>query len=67
MVEYKRITVNALYRTYLITHINVYIITQLTTVFHFTLSKVMLIKFARLRSFVLSFIVLLNLSAEGCI
>ena len=67
MEEYKEITVNVLHRTYNITHINVYIITQSTTVFHFTLSEIILIKFARLRNFVLSFIMLLNLGAEGCI
>ena len=41
--------------------------------FHFTLSKIILMKFAKLRNFVLSFIILwiiihyLNLGAEGCI
>ena len=67
MEEYKEITVNELHRTYDITHINVYIITQSFTVSHFTLSKIILIKFAKLRNFVLSFTMLLNLGAEGCI
>ena len=35
--------------------------------FHFTLSKIILMKFAKLRNFVLSFIMRLNLGAEGCI
>ena len=35
--------------------------------FHFTLSKIILMKFAKLRTFVLSFIILLILGAEGCI
>ena len=34
--------------------------------FHFTLSKIILMKLAKLRNFVLSFI-MLNLGAEGCI
>ena len=33
--------------------------------FHFTLSKIILMKFAKLRNFVLSSIMLLNLGAEG--
>ena len=35
--------------------------------FQFTLSEIILMKFAKLRDFVLSFIMLLNLGAEGCI
>ena len=51
-----------------ITHIIVYIITQSITFFPlFTLSKIILIKVSKLRNFVLSFIMLLNLGAEGCI
>ena len=65
MEEYNKITVNILYRTYNITHINVYIITQSITVFHFTLFKIIVIKFAELRNFVLSAIMLLNLGADG--
>ena len=38
--------------------INAYIIIQSITVFHFTLSKIILMKFAKLRTFVLSFIIL---------
>ena len=67
MEEYKKITVNVISKTYNITHINVYIIMQSITVFHFTLSKIILMKFAKLRNFVLSFIMRLNLGAEGCI
>ena len=67
MEEYKKITVNVLGITYNIAHIIVYIIIQSITVFHFTLSKIILMKFAKLRIFVLSFIMLLNLGAEGCI
>ena len=35
--------------------------------FHFTLSKIIVMKFEKLRNFVLSLIMLLNLGAEGCI
>ena len=68
MEEYKKITVNVLNRTYYLTHILMYTLLYNELQFlHFTLSKIILIKFAKLRNFVLSFIMFLNLGAKGCI
>ena len=66
MEEYKKITVNVISKTYNITKIMYTLLYNQLQFFHFTLSKIILMKFAKLRNFVLSFIMRLNLSAEGC-